>query len=154
MRKSSFSDEQIVKILREADREPVAEVAKRHAVSEQAIYTWRKKFGEMTSSDVKRLKELEQENARLRKILVQRDLEIDVMKEIAAKSGERAGSQDAGVVCRRARRLTAKGLHADADLQVDADLRATHACEGYRYCADNAFMRWLAPVSFASMRCS
>lgn len=60
-------------------------MAKRHAVSEQAIYTWRKKFGEMASSDVKRLKELEQENARLRKILVQRDLEIDVMKEIAAK---------------------------------------------------------------------
>ncbi len=85
MRKSRFSDEQIVKILREADREPVAEVAKRHAVSEQAIYTWRKKFGEMASSDVKRLKELGQENARLRKILVQRDLEIDVMKEIAAK---------------------------------------------------------------------
>ena len=85
MRKSRFSDEQIVNILREADREPVAEVAKRHAVSEQAIYTWRKKFGEMASSDVKRLKELEQENARLRKILAQRDLEIDVMKEIAAK---------------------------------------------------------------------
>jgi putative transposase len=54
-------------------------------VSEQAIYTWRKKFGEMATSDVKRLKELEQENARLRKLLVQRDLEIDVMKEIAAK---------------------------------------------------------------------
>jgi putative transposase len=85
MRKSRFSDEQIVKILREADREPVSEVARRHAVSEQAIYTWRKKFGEMATSDVKRLKELEQENARLRKLLVQRDLEIDVMKEIAAK---------------------------------------------------------------------
>lgn len=85
MRKSRFSDELIVRILRESDRDPVAEVAKRYAVSEQAIYTWRKKFGEMATSDVKRLKELEQENARLRKLLVQRDLEIDVMKEIAAK---------------------------------------------------------------------
>lgn len=85
MRKSRFSDEQIVKILREADREPVADVAKRHTVSEQAIYSWRKKFGEMAASDVKRLKELEQENARLRKLVVQRDLEIDVMKEIAVK---------------------------------------------------------------------
>ena len=85
MRKSRFNDEQIVKILREADREPVAEVAKRHAISEQTIYTWRKRFGEMATSDVKKLKELEQENARLRKLLVQRDLEIDVMKEIAAK---------------------------------------------------------------------
>jgi putative transposase len=85
MRKSRFSDEQIVKILRQADRDPVAEVAKRHAVSEQAIYTWRKRFGEIATSDVKRLKELEQENARLRKLVVQRDLEIDVMREIAAK---------------------------------------------------------------------
>ena len=85
MRKSRFSDEQIIKIVREADREPVADVAKRHAVSEQTIYTWRKRFGEMATSDVKKLKELEQENARLRKLLVQRDLEIDVMKEIAAK---------------------------------------------------------------------
>ena len=85
MRKSRFSDEQIVKILREADRDPVAEVAKRYEVIEQVIYTWRKKFGEMATGDVKRLKELEQENARLRKLLVQRDLEIDVMKEIAAK---------------------------------------------------------------------
>ena len=81
MKKSRFSDEQIVKIL----RDPVAEVAKRHAVSEQTIYVWRRRFGEMAGSDVKRLKDLEQENARLRRLLVQRDLEIDVMKEIAAK---------------------------------------------------------------------
>lgn len=85
MKKSRFSDEQIVKVLREADREPVAEVAKRHAVSEQTIYTWRKRFGEMQTNDVRRLKDLEQENARLRKLLVQRDLEIDVMKEINSK---------------------------------------------------------------------
>lgn len=85
MKKSRFSDEQIVKILRETDKDPVSEVAKRHAVSEQTIYVWRRRFGEMAGSDVKRLKDLEQENARLRRLLVQRDLEIDVMKEIAAK---------------------------------------------------------------------
>ena len=85
MKKSRFSDERSVKIPREADKEPVADVAKRPAVSEQTIYGWRRSFGEMPSSDVKRLKDLEQENARLRKLLVQRDLEIDVMKEIAAR---------------------------------------------------------------------
>jgi len=56
MRQSRFSDEKMVTILREADREPVAAVAKRHAISEQTIYTWRKRFGGFDASDVRRLK--------------------------------------------------------------------------------------------------
>ena len=61
------------------------EVAKRHGVSEPYIFAWREKFGDMGTDDVKRLKQLEQENTRLKKILAERDLEIEVMKEIAAK---------------------------------------------------------------------
>ena len=60
-------------------------VAKRHGVSEASIYVWRKRFGDMGTDDVKRLRNLEQENSRLKKILAERDLEIEVMKEITAK---------------------------------------------------------------------
>ena len=86
MRKSRFTDEQVVGIIREADREPVAEVAKRHGVSEQTIYTWRKRFGELRTEDVRRLRQLETETARLKKLVAERDLEIEVMKEVAAKN--------------------------------------------------------------------
>lgn len=85
MKKSRYSEEQIVRILRETDRDTIAEVAKRHGVSEASIYGWKKRFGEMETNDVKRLKELETENGRLKKLLAERDLAIDVMKEIAAK---------------------------------------------------------------------
>ena len=82
MKKSRFSEEQMVAILREADRRPVTEVAKQHKVSEQAIYGWRKRFGELQPADVKRLRQREAENAKLKKLVAERDLEIDVMKEI------------------------------------------------------------------------
>jgi putative transposase len=54
-------------------------------VSEQTIYVWRKRFGTMTPADTKRLRALEHENGRLKKLVAERDLEIEVMKEIGAK---------------------------------------------------------------------
>jgi putative transposase len=60
-------------------------VAKKHGISEQTLYIWRKKFGQLDPTDVKRLKQLAQENARLKKLVAERDLEIEIMKEIAAK---------------------------------------------------------------------
>ena len=85
MKKTRFSEEEMVKILREADKTSVAEVAKKHAVSEQTLYSWRKRFGAMDADDAKRLKSLEAENGKLKKLLAERDLAIEVMKEIAAK---------------------------------------------------------------------
>jgi transposase-like protein len=85
VKKSRFSEEQMVKILREADRAPVPEVAKRHGISDQTIYAWRKRFGALEPADVKRLRQLEAENAKLKKLVAERDLEIEVMREVARK---------------------------------------------------------------------
>jgi putative transposase len=85
MKKTRYSEEQMVKILREADQAPVSEVAKKHGISDVTIYAWRKRFGQLEAVDVKRLRQIESENVRLKKLLAERDLEIEVMKEIAAK---------------------------------------------------------------------
>lgn len=59
MRKSRLTDEYVIGIIHEVDREPVVEVAKRHGVSEQTICTWRKQFGELRTEDLRRLRRLD-----------------------------------------------------------------------------------------------
>src|SRR5229473_1391780 len=66
MKKGRFTEEKMVTILREADQSPIAEVAKKHRVSDQTICAWRKRFGTLEPADVKRLQQLEQENGRLK----------------------------------------------------------------------------------------
>ena len=85
MKKTRFSEEQMVKILREADKSPVAEVSKKHGISDVTIYAWRKRFGQLEAVDVKRLRALEAENARLKKVLAERVMDIEILKEVAAK---------------------------------------------------------------------
>jgi putative transposase len=85
MKKTRFTEEQIVRIVQESRTESAAAVARKHGVSEQTLYNWRKRFGGMEPSQVAELKRLGQENARLKRLVADRDLEIEVMKEIAAK---------------------------------------------------------------------
>jgi putative transposase len=96
MKKTRFTEEQMVTILREADQRPVPEVAKKHGVSAPTIYAWRKHFGTLEPVDVKRLRQLEQENGRLKKMVADRELEIDVLKEITRKKGRRARAPATG----------------------------------------------------------
>ena len=74
MKKTRFSEEQMVTILREADQRPVPEVAKKNGVSAQTLYAWRKHFGTLEPADVKRLRQLEQENGRLKKMVADRQI--------------------------------------------------------------------------------
>ncbi len=112
----------MVKILREADAAPVAEVAKKHGVSEATNYASRKHYGQLESADVKRLRQLEQENARLKKMVAERDLELELMKEINKKNGERARSTVTGGLCARAGSQFTKCLSADVGCPFDAEL--------------------------------
>ena len=90
MRKSKgkrYSEEQIIRILREIETgKPVAEVCREYNVSESTVYRWRNKYGGMDESQRKRPKELEAENARLKKIVAQQALDIDALKDLQGKA--------------------------------------------------------------------
>jgi putative transposase len=84
--KKRFSEEQIIGFLREADAGlPVKELCRRHGFSEASYYLWRSKFGGLEVSEAKRLKALEQENTRLKKLLAEALLEQEVTREVLRK---------------------------------------------------------------------
>jgi putative transposase len=84
MKQTRFTEAQIVGILQEADANGVAirDVCSRHGLSEQTFYRWRRRYGAMQVDEVKRLRELEAENARLKRLLAESALEIDAIREV------------------------------------------------------------------------
>jgi putative transposase len=84
--KKRYTEEQIIGFLQEAEGGlPLKELCRRHGFSEASFYLWRTKFGGMNVSDAKRLRELEAENARLKKLLAESMLEIEVSREVIRK---------------------------------------------------------------------
>lgn len=88
MKAGQFSNEQIVAILQEGQKgeKPILALCKDKGISETTFYAWRKRFGGMQTRDVQRLRELEKENARLKRLLAEKDLENDVLKEALSKN--------------------------------------------------------------------
>lgn len=85
--KKRFSDEQIIRILREAESrdEPIKDLCKRHNITEQTFYRWRNKFGGMDVAEARRLKDLESENEKLKRLVAEQLLVIDGLKEFSRK---------------------------------------------------------------------
>lgn len=85
--KKRLTEEQIIKILREAESKaiPIRDVCKKHNIAEQTFFRWRNRFGGMDVPDAKRLKELEGENAKLKRLVAEQMLVIEGMKEFSRK---------------------------------------------------------------------
>jgi len=84
--KKRFTEEQIIRILQEGEQaENIREVCRRHNLTEQTFYRWRNKYGGMDISEVRRLRELEKENAELKKIVAEQVLDIRMLKDVNSK---------------------------------------------------------------------
>jgi putative transposase len=84
--KKRFTEEQIINILKEQEVGfPVKEIIRRHGIAEQTFYRWKSKYGGMEVSDAKRLRELESENARLKKLLAETMLDNAALKDVVSR---------------------------------------------------------------------
>ena len=86
MKRKRFTESQIFKILKEAETGiTITDLCRKHGISDATFYNWRSKYGGMDISDMKRLKDLEEENRRLKKIVADQALDIDALKSVIKK---------------------------------------------------------------------
>jgi putative transposase len=105
MKRSRFSEEQIIAILKEQEAGiPTAEVCRRHGISSATFYKWKSKFGGLEVSEARGLRALEEENAKLKKLLAEVMLDIAVLKDLAAKNGDARRQAGSGRSCSGASR--------------------------------------------------
>jgi putative transposase len=88
MTKNKFSAEQVVRLLQEAEAgdRTITDICREKGITKNTFYAWKAKYAGMDVGESRRLKELERENARLKKLLAERDLEVDILKELASKN--------------------------------------------------------------------
>jgi putative transposase len=89
MKTTTHTPEQIIKIIEQAEKgeQSIAAICRDHGIAENTFYRWRKAYGGMSVNEVQRLKELEKENTRLKRLLAERMLENDLLKELLQKKG-------------------------------------------------------------------
>lgn len=86
MKRSNFTEEQIISILKEQDQgSKVADICRKHGVSEPTFHNWKKKYGGLTLDELRRLRVLEQENGRLKRIVADQALDIQILKDVNSK---------------------------------------------------------------------
>lgn len=86
MKGKRYSEEQIIRILKEVESgKAVKDVCREHGVAEQSVYRWRNKYGGLDVPELRRLKELEEENRRLKHLVADQAMDIQILKEINAK---------------------------------------------------------------------
>lgn len=100
MKRSRFSEEQIIAILKEQEAGlATTEVCRRHGISSPTFYKWKAKFGGLEVSEAKRLRQLEDENAKLKKLLAEAMLDNAVLKDLASKNGDARREAGSGRPC-------------------------------------------------------
>src|SRR5580765_8427926 len=106
MKRSKFTDEQILAIVKEGEAgRKVADVWRAHGITDQTYYRWKENYGGMELSELQRLKQVEDENRRLKHIVAEQTLDIQALKAVVAKSGRPRRSARRWGGCRRAARV-------------------------------------------------